>query len=81
MKRKKHKLKHCTILCTFTVVLLFVFLAPAFVRWFEPREYDCADFETQWDAQLKYIKGIREQERDIYGLDQDKNGLACDGYF
>ena len=35
--------------------------------------FDCSDFDTQEEAQEQLVDG------DPYGLDQDGNGIACDG--
>ncbi len=35
--------------------------------------FDCSDFESQEEAQEQLVDG------DPYGLDEDGNGLACDG--
>ncbi|QIN78910.1 hypothetical protein GBA65_10675 [Rubrobacter marinus] len=35
--------------------------------------FDCSDFETEEEAQEQLVDG------DPYGLDEDGNGIACDG--
>lgn len=37
------------------------------------RDYDCAEFESQSDAQEYLLPG------DPFGLDADKDGIACEG--
>lgn len=40
-----------------------------------PVDYRCSDFRTQEDAQRK----LEESDDDIYRLDTDMDGLACEG--
>lgn len=45
----------------------------------EERDYNCADFKTQSEAQGVYdrCKGLGKN-MDVYGLDGDKDGLVCE---
>ena len=40
---------------------------------------NCGDFITQEDSQLVYDFCIDEVGRDVHGLDNDGNGVACEG--
>ena len=40
---------------------------------FHSGDYDCKDFKTQKEAQEVFNRN----RDDIYGLDRDKNGKAC----
>lgn len=37
-------------------------------------DLDCANFKTQVDAQTEF----NSHDTDIYGLDNNKNGIACE---
>lgn len=51
-------------------------------------DMNCADFDTQWEAQAKYDScakevaannpGIDTKKLDIYGLDWNNNGIVCE---
>ena len=40
-------------------------------------DYDCIDFKTQKEAQEMYDKTMKEKGRDVYRLDANKDGIAC----
>ena len=40
-------------------------------------KHDCADFKTQEEAQAVYNYCFRLTKRDVHGLDNDGDGIAC----
>lgn len=58
---------------TISIVLLILIIFMIKENRIKP-DLDCADFKSQPDAQ----KEFNSQKFDIYGLDNNKNGVACE---
>ena len=56
------------------VLFLISFAASLFIKNFVNHDKNCVDFKTQNDAQLE----LEKREVDVYRLDRDKDGVACE---
>lgn len=52
----------------------FIFSFLCYTAYAITKEYDCADFPTQEKSQIVF----NGNEEDIYRLDQNNNGIACE---
>ena len=52
---------------------------PSFTIYCEGDIYNCSDFDTQVDAQFVYDYCWVPNSPDIHRLDQDGDGIACEG--
>ena len=71
---KKITDKQIALFCGFLSLILITIIG---FLIFNRTDYDCVDFKTQTEAQKKFA----ENKKDIFNLDSDVNGLACDNYF
>jgi uncharacterized membrane protein len=55
-----------------TVIFIIVRIVQAYSKGHT--EYNCSDFKTQLQAQQLF----EQNEKDVYGLDRDHDGLACE---
>lgn len=56
---------------------LLIFILIAFISilaYVKLHEYDCIDFRTQQDAQKVFLRN----SQDVYHLDGDQDGIACE---
>lgn len=59
-----------------TIFLACVLLVSIIIKpEVEYKEYNCSDFETQIQSQ----KIFEQNENDIFHLDKNNNGIACEG--
>ncbi len=68
MKNHLNIVKYSFILVT--IILLWII----FTTKETPTEYDCDSFTSYGDALAKF----KENEKDIYGLDRNNNGIPCE---
>lgn len=69
---------HYLLLCGFATLFVGIVLAPIFGWKFEFREYDCRDFASANAAQ-RFFLSHGGPEQDIYHLDRNRDGIACNG--
>lgn len=62
-----------------TIIILFIF---GLIYWIT-MNYNCNYFyfSSQLDAQARFEKSLMDYGRDVYRLDMDKDGIACENLF
>lgn len=63
-----------TLAAMLILLLLSIMVGVLLSSFSAKRDYDCSDFRSQRQAQRVFARA----DRDIYGLDIDGDGIACE---